>query len=85
MAGPRLEVFKFGIYVFFPIMFMTWIGSPEWYEQHVDRLRTAFNPPRELCNDPPTSREGVREQVERMRAERQARRQQRQQEQEQKE
>ncbi|KAI8056619.1 hypothetical protein BDF22DRAFT_740119 [Syncephalis plumigaleata] len=79
MAGPRLEIFKFGVYVFFPIMFMTWIGTPEWYDRHVERLRTSFNPPAELCNKPPTTREGVREQVERLNAERQARRQQRQQ------
>lgn len=35
MGGPRLEIFKFAIYVTFPIAFMYWAGVPEWYERFV--------------------------------------------------
>ncbi|RKP07870.1 hypothetical protein THASP1DRAFT_30325 [Thamnocephalis sphaerospora] len=78
MAGPRLEVFKFGMYVFFPIVFMTWIGDPAWYQKYVSGLRDFYNPPKELTNPPATSREGVMEQLEQLREARRARRQQQQ-------
>lgn len=35
MAGPNLEIFKFGLYVFFPVAIMFHYGNPEWYERHV--------------------------------------------------
>ena len=35
MAGPNLEIFRFGLYVFFPIAIMLHYGNPDWYEKHV--------------------------------------------------
>jgi hypothetical protein len=35
MAGPNLEVFKFGLYVFFPVAMMVHYGNPVWYQKHV--------------------------------------------------
>ncbi|CAH7683817.1 expressed protein [Phakopsora pachyrhizi] len=35
MAGPRMELFKFGMYVFFPIAIMIHYGDPEWYQKYV--------------------------------------------------
>ncbi|KAK0526170.1 hypothetical protein OC835_005382 [Tilletia horrida] len=35
MAGPSLEVFKFGLYLFFPLAIMVHYGDPEWYHEHV--------------------------------------------------
>ncbi len=35
MGGPNLEVFKFGIYVFFPVAMMIYYGDPDWYNKHV--------------------------------------------------
>lgn len=35
MAGPNLEVFRFGFYVFFPIAIMLHYGNPGWFEKHV--------------------------------------------------
>ena len=35
MAGPRLEVFKFGLYLFVPITCMMHYAKPEWYTKHV--------------------------------------------------
>ncbi|KAG0139380.1 hypothetical protein CROQUDRAFT_85153 [Cronartium quercuum f. sp. fusiforme G11] len=35
MAGPNLELVKFGMYVFFPIALMIHYGDPEWYRKFV--------------------------------------------------
>ena len=35
MAGPNLEVFKFGVYVFFPVLMLLKYGDSEWYQNHV--------------------------------------------------
>lgn len=35
MAGGNLEVFKFGVYLFIPILTMFHFASPEWYNEHV--------------------------------------------------
>ncbi|KDQ20025.1 hypothetical protein BOTBODRAFT_101374 [Botryobasidium botryosum FD-172 SS1] len=50
MAGPNLEVFKFGIYVFFPVMMMLHYGNPDWYAEHVKPYRERFWPPEETTN-----------------------------------
>lgn len=42
MGGPRLEIFKFAIYVTFPIAFMYWAGVPEWYERFVKPIRHRY-------------------------------------------
>jgi hypothetical protein len=35
MAGPNLEVFKFAVYVFFPVLVFLHYGDPEWYQTNV--------------------------------------------------
>ncbi|KAH9822555.1 hypothetical protein DFH28DRAFT_1092460 [Melampsora americana] len=35
MAGPNLELIKFGMYVFFPIGIMIHYGDPDWYRKYV--------------------------------------------------
>ena len=35
MAGPNLEVFKFGLYVFFPVLMLLKYGDSEWYQNNV--------------------------------------------------
>jgi hypothetical protein len=35
MAGPNLEVFKFGVYVFFPVLMLLRYGDSKWYQNHV--------------------------------------------------
>ena len=35
MGGYNLEVFKFAVYVFFPVAFMYYVGVPEFYDRHV--------------------------------------------------
>jgi len=35
MGGPNLEILKFSVYVFFPIVMMMHYGNPDWYEKHV--------------------------------------------------
>jgi protein PET100 len=38
MAGPKLELFRFGMYVFFPILIMAHYGDPDWYNKVIERL-----------------------------------------------
>ncbi|CAD6572492.1 MAG: hypothetical protein CYPHOPRED_004851 [Cyphobasidiales sp. Tagirdzhanova-0007] len=45
MAGPNLELFRFGMYVFFPILIMAHYGDPEWYNRHIYPLRDAYLQP----------------------------------------
>jgi protein PET100, fungi type len=40
MAGPNLEVFKFAVYVFFPVLVFLRYGDPEWYQTNVIPVRT---------------------------------------------
>ena len=39
MAGPNLEVFKFAVYVFFPVLVFLRYGDPEWYQTNVIPVR----------------------------------------------
>ncbi|KAF8338128.1 uncharacterized protein EI90DRAFT_2909033 [Cantharellus anzutake] len=72
MAGPNLEVFRFGFYVFFPIVMMLHYGNPDWFEKHVIPARDRMFPPSEQTN-PPTDPHGIKEEIARLRAERLAR------------
>lgn len=36
MAGPGLEIFKFGLYLVVPIGLMIHYSKPEWYTKNVD-------------------------------------------------
>ncbi|KAL1917331.1 uncharacterized protein VTP21DRAFT_4987 [Calcarisporiella thermophila] len=76
MAGPNLEIFKFGFYVFFPIAFMSYFGAPIFYDKHV-RQATLW-PDQDKLNKPPQTKEDLRAEVERLRSMRQERRQQEQ-------
>ena len=40
MAGPNLEVFKFAVYVFFPVLMLVYYGDPDWYSRNVLPVRT---------------------------------------------
>ncbi|KAI8602757.1 hypothetical protein EDD21DRAFT_370996 [Dissophora ornata] len=73
MAGPKLEVFKFGVYIFTPVMFMVYFGAPEFYDKHVRGSK--FWPAPEVVN----TRTGIDKkellyEVERLKQERLARR-----------
>lgn len=35
MGGPNLEVFKFSVYVFFPVVMLLHYGNPDWYAKNV--------------------------------------------------
>ena len=45
MAGPNLEVFKFAVYVFFPVLVFLHYGDPEWYRTNVIPVRTLMPSP----------------------------------------
>ncbi|KAG9006741.1 hypothetical protein FRB94_013865 [Tulasnella sp. JGI-2019a] len=44
MAGPNLELFKFGVYVFFPVAIMLHYGNPDWYIENILPYRERFWP-----------------------------------------
>ncbi|KAI0033235.1 hypothetical protein K488DRAFT_11176, partial [Vararia minispora EC-137] len=45
MAGPNLEVFKFGVYVFFPVLMFWHFGDPTWYDRNVLPYKEKLFPP----------------------------------------
>ncbi|WVF67921.1 hypothetical protein IAT40_002683 [Kwoniella sp. CBS 6097] len=73
MAGPNMEIFKFGFYMFFPIYMMFKFGDPEWYDTYVQPYKEVLWPPYESTYQPPRTHEGVQSELARMKAERVAR------------
>ncbi|WFD36264.1 hypothetical protein MCUN1_003142 [Malassezia cuniculi] len=45
MAGPSLEMFRFAMYLAFPIGYMLYFGDPAWYERFVMPYRERYMPP----------------------------------------
>ncbi|RIA84205.1 hypothetical protein C1645_784603 [Glomus cerebriforme] len=64
MGGANLELFKFSVYIFFPVATMYYFGAPEFYENHVRQIK--FWP--EKTNRPPTSREEILIEIEKLKA-----------------
>ncbi|ORX41116.1 hypothetical protein BD324DRAFT_613276 [Kockovaella imperatae] len=69
MGGGNLEVFKFGLYMFFPIVIMFKFGDPDWYKLNVEPLRDIFYPPVTDAKKPPRTHEELQEEMAKMRAE----------------
>lgn len=42
MAGPNLEIFKFGLYLFFPLAIMVHYGDVAWYNRNVLPVSSTF-------------------------------------------
>ncbi|KAJ2930060.1 hypothetical protein H1R20_g7026, partial [Candolleomyces eurysporus] len=75
MGGPNLEVFKFSLYLFVPIAALVHFGDPQWYRDHVIPYRNRLFPPLErTVQSLPTNQSAVREELERIKAERLAKR-----------
>ncbi|TFK26409.1 hypothetical protein FA15DRAFT_667500 [Coprinopsis marcescibilis] len=75
MAGPNLEIFKFSLYLFVPIAAFVHFGDPEWYKEHVIPYRNKlFPPPDRTVQNIPTDSVAIRQELERIKAERMARR-----------
>ncbi|KAH9951360.1 hypothetical protein B0H21DRAFT_818407 [Amylocystis lapponica] len=69
MGGPNLEVFKFSIYVFFPVAMMLYYGDPDWYNRHVVSYKDRIFPPNErLVTKLPTDQGALREELAKIRA-----------------
>ncbi|PWN52758.1 hypothetical protein IE53DRAFT_292851, partial [Violaceomyces palustris] len=77
MAGPNLELFKFGLYLFFPLAVMVHYGDPEWYHRHVLPIRDQFWPKSETLYKPPKTSEDLKASLEEMRRNRLLKRQER--------
>ncbi|GAK65399.1 mitochondrial cytochrome c oxidase assembly factor protein [Moesziomyces antarcticus] len=77
MAGPNLELFKFGMYLFFPLAVMVHYGDPEWYHRNVLPIRDQFWPKEESLYRPPRTSDDVRTALDEMKQKRLARREER--------
>lgn len=75
MAGPNLEVFKFAVYVFFPVLVFLRYGDPDWYSTNVLPYKDRIFPSEEkTTRNLPTNHLSVREELERIKAEKASRR-----------
>jgi len=69
MAGPNLEVFKFGLYVFFPVLMLLKYGDSEWYQKNVVPYRNQVFPPEEkTVRALPADRSKLKEELDRIKA-----------------
>ncbi|KAH9901161.1 hypothetical protein C8Q73DRAFT_676938 [Cubamyces lactineus] len=50
MGGPNLEVFKFAVYVFFPVVMLVHYGNPDWYAKNVLPYKEKIFPPEHRLN-----------------------------------
>ncbi|KAJ3535993.1 hypothetical protein NMY22_g6233 [Coprinellus aureogranulatus] len=74
MGGPNLEVFKFSLYLFVPIVALVHFGDPQWYRDHVVPYRNRLFPPLDrTVQSLPTNQSAIKEELERIKAERRAR------------
>ncbi|PLW13998.1 hypothetical protein PCANC_18116 [Puccinia coronata f. sp. avenae] len=64
MAGPNLELAKFGMYVFFPILVMIHYGDPEWYHKYVLPDRSQFLKLDKMAPSPPRNRSELQQELE---------------------
>ncbi|ORX49184.1 hypothetical protein DM01DRAFT_324421 [Hesseltinella vesiculosa] len=71
MAGPQLEIVKFGVYVFFPVGVMLYFGGPQFYDSYVKGIK--FWPDYNTTYKPPTTSKEVRDALEKMKSEREDR------------
>jgi protein PET100 len=62
--GGRLEVFKFAIYIFFPVGMMYHFGNPYWYIDNVLPFRDKLFPPESRLNRPPKERGEIQDALE---------------------
>ncbi|EKM82989.1 hypothetical protein AGABI1DRAFT_97913 [Agaricus bisporus var. burnettii JB137-S8] len=75
MGGPNLEVFKFSLYLFIPIVALVHFGDPEWYRQNVIPYKWKLFPPPERTNQNiPKETLAIREELDRIKSERLSRR-----------
>ncbi|PWN89892.1 hypothetical protein FA10DRAFT_266432 [Acaromyces ingoldii] len=77
MAGPNLELFKFSLYLFFPLAIMVHYGDPQWYHDHVLPIRDQFWPDERTLYKPPRNSADLKASLEEMRKERLAKRDER--------
>jgi len=73
MGGPNLEVFKFAVYMFLPVVALLHYGDPEWYKRNVLPYKDRMFPEDKGNVKVPTDQTAVREELARIRAEKLAR------------
>jgi len=75
MGGPNLEVFKFGLYLFVPVVALLHFGDPQWYHDNVLPYKERLFPRVDESNRRLlTDQEAIRNELARIKAEKLARR-----------
>ncbi|KAJ3359919.1 hypothetical protein GGF32_008937 [Allomyces javanicus] len=67
MGTTRLEVFKFGIYVFAPIYVMYFTGIPSYFEKEVVPLRNKLFRLNDPTYQPPQATEDIHAHMDKLR------------------
>ncbi|KAM0750239.1 hypothetical protein T439DRAFT_326189 [Meredithblackwellia eburnea MCA 4105] len=70
----RLELFKFTLYVFFPIAAMLHFGDPDWYDVYVEPLRAHYVQPEKVQVEPPSNKTDLQAALAKLKEERLAKR-----------
>ncbi|KAI9137803.1 hypothetical protein BKA69DRAFT_864261 [Paraphysoderma sedebokerense] len=65
--GTKLEVMKFGIYLFFPIAAMYYCGLPEFFQKHVVEVRRQIFNLDAPTHKPPSAQEDIKDYMEKLR------------------
>ncbi|KAK7693216.1 hypothetical protein QCA50_002782 [Cerrena zonata] len=69
LRGGNLEVFKFSVYVFFPVALMIHFGDPDWYNRHVTPYKDHIFPPdSKLVTKLPTDHAALKEELAKIKA-----------------
>ncbi|XP_066915131.1 protein PET100 homolog, mitochondrial-like [Clytia hemisphaerica] len=59
MAGSKLELFRIGVYIFFPVAVFYFFNNPEFYDEYVVRSQRKLYPKDEDLVKLPKTREGM--------------------------
>ncbi|GHJ86987.1 hypothetical protein NliqN6_3389 [Naganishia liquefaciens] len=70
MGGPNLEILRFAMYLAVPTASILYFGDPEWYDRYVVPYGKKIWPDYETTHKPPHTQAGVKEQLEKYKAER---------------
>ncbi|KIY73418.1 hypothetical protein CYLTODRAFT_417091 [Cylindrobasidium torrendii FP15055 ss-10] len=68
MGGPNLEIFKFSLYLFVPILALVHFGDPAWYRDNVLPYKEKLFPKETLDRKLPANQEEVKAELARIKA-----------------
>ena len=58
IMGSRIELFRIGVYIFFPVAVFYYFNNPEFFDEYVLKTQKALYPPEEKLVKLPKTKEG---------------------------